>query len=114
MLPLQPNEMIREALDSVLSLGGKLVGCGIIDPVCCSHDLVSAAQEGTNLAEERLRLLGRLRCRGGRAQVGGRAVRHGDSFTLSQPRGSLFRCYSDGEPDALGGGLCNAAGRGGR
>jgi hypothetical protein len=84
VLPLQPDEMIREALDSLIGLGGELVGGGIINPSCCSHDLVSAAQEGTSLAEERLCLLGCLRRRGGRAQVGGRAVCHGDSFPLSR------------------------------
>src|SRR5450631_1014338 len=86
VLPLQPDEMIREALDSLTGLGGELVCCGIINRSCCSHDLVSAAQEGTSLAEERLCLLGCLRRRGGRAQVGGRAVCHGDSFPLSRRR----------------------------
>jgi hypothetical protein len=41
-LPLQPDEVIREALDSLPGLGGELVGCGIINRSCCSHDLVSA------------------------------------------------------------------------
>jgi len=50
VLPLQPDEMLREALDSLTGLGGEPVGCGIIDPSCCSHDLVSAAQERTSLA----------------------------------------------------------------
>ena len=84
VLPLQPDEMIREALDSLIGLGGELVGGGIINPSCCSHDLVSAAQEGTSLAEERLCLLGSLPRRCVRAKVSGRTVGHDDSFPLSR------------------------------
>jgi hypothetical protein len=87
VLPLQPDEMIREALDSLFGLGGEPVRCGIINPHRGSRNLVSAAQEGTSLAEQRLRLLGRLRRHGGRAQVRGIAVWHGNSFTLSRHRG---------------------------
>jgi hypothetical protein len=92
VLSLQPDEMIREALDSVFGLGGELMGCGIINSYRGGHDLVSAAQEGTSLAEQRLRLLGCLRRQGGRAQVRRWPVCHCDSFPLS-------RC----------GGLCSAA-----
>jgi hypothetical protein len=84
MLPLQPDEMLREALDSGTSFGGELVGCGIIDCSCRSGDLVSAAQEETGFAEERLCLLGCLRRHRGRARVGRRVDCHGDSFPLSR------------------------------
>jgi hypothetical protein len=96
VLPLQPDEMIREALDSLTGLGGELVCCGIVNRSCCSHDLVSAAQEGTSLAEERLCLLGCLRRRGSRAPVGGRAVCHGDSFLFPAAGDSAASC-----PDLL-------------
>jgi hypothetical protein len=43
VLPLQLDEVIRKALDSLTGFGGELVGCGIINRSCCSHDLVSAA-----------------------------------------------------------------------
>jgi hypothetical protein len=43
VLPLQLDEVIREALDSPAGLGGELVGCRIINRSCCSQDLVSAA-----------------------------------------------------------------------
>jgi hypothetical protein len=82
VLPLQPDEMLQEALDRSSSFCGELMGCGIVDRSCRSHDLVRAAQEETSLAEERLCLLGRLRRRGGEAQVGGRVVCHVDSFAL--------------------------------
>jgi hypothetical protein len=97
VLSLQPHEMIREALDSLFGLGGELVGYGIINPYRGGHDPVSAVQEGTSLAEQRLRLLGCLRRQGGRAQVRGRAVCHGDSFPLSH-RGGL--CSGATSPSA--------------
>jgi hypothetical protein len=59
--------MIREALDSLFGLGGELVGCGIINPCRRGHDPLSAVQEGTSLAEQRLRLLGCLRRQSARA-----------------------------------------------
>jgi hypothetical protein len=83
VLPLQPDEMRREALDSGTSLGGELVGCRIIDCSCRSGDLVSAAQEETGFAEKRLGLLGDRRRRR-RARVGWRVDCHGDSFPLSR------------------------------
>jgi hypothetical protein len=43
VLTLQPDEMIREALDSLFGLGRELVGCGIINPCRRGHDPVSAA-----------------------------------------------------------------------
>jgi hypothetical protein len=43
VLPLQPDEVIRKALDSLTGLGGELVGCAIINRSCRSHDLVGAA-----------------------------------------------------------------------
>jgi hypothetical protein len=43
VLPLEVDEMIREALDSLAGFGGELMGSRIVNPSRCSHNLVSAA-----------------------------------------------------------------------
>jgi hypothetical protein len=43
VLPLEVDEMIREALDSLAGFRGELMGSGIVNPSCRSHNLVSAA-----------------------------------------------------------------------
>jgi hypothetical protein len=83
VLPLQPDEMLREPLDSGTNFGGELVSCGIIDRSRRSRDLVSAAQEEPGFAEECLCLLGCLRRRRGRTRVGERVPCHVDSFHLA-------------------------------
>lgn len=85
VLPLQLREVIREALDSLPRLAGELVGPGIIDPSRCSHDLVGAAEQGTSLTKEGLRLLGCFRRRDDRAQVGVRSLYHFESPAVSRP-----------------------------
>jgi hypothetical protein len=82
MLPLQPDEVIREPLCRLSRLGGELVGRGIIDRSGRGHDLVNATQEEASLSQERLCLLSRLG-RGDRPLVSERIVPHGDSVPLS-------------------------------
>ncbi|MEO8898339.1 MAG: hypothetical protein ABI473_06550 [Candidatus Dormibacter sp.] len=82
MLPLQPDEVIREPLCCLSRLSGELVGGGIVDRSGRGHDLVNATQEETSLSQERLGFLGRLG-RGGRPLVSERIVPHRDSVPLS-------------------------------
>jgi hypothetical protein len=84
VLPLQPDEMLRQALDSGTNLGDELVGCWIIDRSRRSRDLIGAVQQEPRCAEECLCLLGCLRRGRGSARVGGRVACHGDSFPLSR------------------------------
>ncbi len=86
VLPLQPDEVIREPLDRLARLGGELVGREIIDRSSRGLDLVNATQEETSLSQERLGFLGRFG-RGGRPLVSGMVVCHRDSVRLSRRRG---------------------------
>ena len=43
VLPLEVDEMIREALDSLTGFGGELMGSRIVNPSCGSDNLVNAA-----------------------------------------------------------------------
>ncbi len=85
MLPLQPDEVIREPLCRLSRIGGELVGRGIIDRSGRGHNPVSTTQEEASLAQERLGFLGRLG-RGARPLVSQRIVPHRDSVALSPPR----------------------------
>jgi hypothetical protein len=43
VLPLEVDEMIREALDSLTGFGCELMGSRIVNPSCGCHNLVNAA-----------------------------------------------------------------------
>jgi hypothetical protein len=85
VLVLQPDYVIREPLDGLARLSGKLMRCRIVDRSGRGRDFLNATQKGMCVSQERLDLLGCLRGSSVGSLVSGGVVGHRASIPLLPP-----------------------------